>query len=66
MVGHKSLLDCYLSEHASGCDECRKEAIFAYEQTRKGKTPTQIRNAIIRGDWKSVNLSLYSSSVPPR
>lgn len=65
-VGHKSLLDCYRSEHASGCDECRKEAILAYEQTRKGKTPTQIRNAIIRGDWKSVNLALYSSLAPPR
>jgi Protein of unknown function with PCYCGC motif len=63
-VGHKSLLDCYMSEHASGCDECRKEAILAYEQTRKGKTPAEIRAAIIRGDWKSVNLVRYSNAAP--
>jgi Protein of unknown function with PCYCGC motif len=65
-VGHKSLLDCYMSEHASGCDECRKEAVLAYEQTLKGKTPAEIRASIIRGDWKSVDLERYSKGAPPR
>jgi bacterial/archaeal transporter family protein len=33
-----------------------KEAIFAYEQTKKGKTPAQIRAAIEHGDWQDVDL----------
>lgn len=53
--GHTDLLDCFASNHASTCNICRMEAIFAYEQTRKGQTPAQIRKAIIRGDWKKLN-----------
>jgi hypothetical protein len=65
-AGHKSLLDCYASTHGSECDICQKEAIFSYQQTQKGKTPTQIRAAIIHGDWKSVDLKPYlTSSVTP-
>jgi hypothetical protein len=58
-VGHKSLLDCFASEHGSQCDICQKEAVLAYQQTQKGKTPAQIRAAIIRGDWKSVDMKPY-------
>lgn len=53
--GHTSLLDCFESNHASMCNICRMEAIFAYEQTRKGQTPAQIRKEIIKGDWKKLN-----------
>ena len=53
--GHTDLLDCFASNHASTCNICRMEAIFAYEQTRKGLTPAQIRRGIIRGDWKKLN-----------
>jgi hypothetical protein len=53
--GHTDLLDCFTSNHASMCNICRMEAIFAYEQTRKGQSPGQIRKAIIRGDWKKLN-----------
>jgi len=62
-VGHKSLLDCYASNHGSECDVCQKEAIFSYQQTKKGKTPAQIRAAIIHGDWKSVDLKPYLTSL---
>lgn len=65
-VGHKSLLDCYGDAHGSECEICQKEAIFAYLQTQQGKTPTQIRTAIIRGDWKSVNLNPYMKTAPGR
>ncbi len=58
-AGHKSLLDCFASTHGSQCDICQKEAILSYQLTQKGKTPAQIRAAIIRGDWKSVNLNPY-------
>jgi hypothetical protein len=57
--GHKSLLDCYVSTHGSECDICQKEAVFSYQQTQKGKTPAQIRAAIIHGDWKSVDMQPY-------
>src|ERR1700730_10179974 len=65
-VGHKSLLDCYASEHGSECDICQKEAVLAYQQTQKGKTPAQIRAAIIRGDWKSVDMKPYMAIPPSR
>jgi hypothetical protein len=64
--GHKSLLDCYVSTHGSECDICQKEAVLAYQQTQKGKTPAQIRAAIIRGDWKSVDMQPYSKVVSAR
>src|SRR5579862_5722958 len=52
---HASLLDCFVGMHATMCNICRMEGIYAYEQTRMGQTPAQIRKAIIRGDWKKLN-----------
>ena len=57
--GHKSLLDCFVGTHGAECDVCQKEAVLAYQLTQKGKTPAQIRAAIIRGDWRPVNLNPY-------
>lgn len=65
-VGHKSLLDCYASAHGSQCDICQRETVLAYQQTQRGKTPAQIRAAIIRGDWKSVDMKPYLTNSPPR
>jgi hypothetical protein len=65
-AGHKSLLDCYVSTHGSECDICQKEAVLAYQQTQKGKTPAQIRAAIIHGDWKSVDMQPYMKTVVAR
>jgi hypothetical protein len=65
-VGHKSLLDCFASEHGSQCDICQKEAVLAYQQTQKGKTPAQIRAAIIRGDWKSIDMKPYMTGAASR
>jgi hypothetical protein len=33
-----------------------QEAVYAYEQTKKGRTPAQIRAGIERGEWQSVDL----------
>ncbi len=33
-----------------------KEAYYAYQQTKLKKTPAQIRDGIIRGDWKAIDL----------
>jgi hypothetical protein len=65
-AGHKSLLDCYVDTHGSECDICQKEAVLAYQQTQKGKTPAQIRAAIIHGDWKSVDMQPYMKTVVAR
>jgi hypothetical protein len=39
---HKSLLTCYVDEHAKQCNICLREAIIAYDMTKEGKTPEQI------------------------
>jgi hypothetical protein len=54
--GHGSLLDCYASSHTAGCGICLKESFFAYQMTTEGKNPTQIREAIIHGDWKQADI----------
>jgi hypothetical protein len=64
--GHKSLLDCFVTTHGSECDICLKEAVLSYRLTMKGKTPAQIRTAIIRGDWKSVDMNPYMSATVVR
>ncbi|MGB7847532.1 MAG: CYCXC family (seleno)protein, partial [Candidatus Acidiferrum sp.] len=63
--GHGSLLDCFVGRHGSGCDTCMKEAFYSYEQTHKGKTPAQIREAIIRGDWQKVDVAKYQKDYLP-
>jgi len=50
--GHTSLLDCYTSSHTAGCGICMAETLFAYQMTKQGKKPAEIRAAIIRGDWR--------------
>jgi hypothetical protein len=61
--GHESLLDCFVSKHGAGCGICVREDLYSYEQTRKGKTPAQIRAGIIQGAWQSVDVSKYQT--PP-
>lgn len=65
-VHHTSLLDCYSDNHASFCATCRMEAVFAYQEYRKGKTATQIREDIIAGKWRNVDLSPYSGHSKTR
>jgi hypothetical protein len=60
-VGHHSLRSCYESNHAAHCDACMKELFYTYQQTKAGKTPAQIRAAIIKGDWKSIDLDQAAS-----
>ena len=57
--GHTSLLDCFASKHGSGCGTCIYEDLYSYEQVHKGKTAAQIREGIIKGEWKSVDGTKY-------
>ena len=54
---HKSLHTCFEGTHGATCATCMKEAVFSYQQTKLGRTPGQIRSAIERGDWMSVDLA---------
>ena len=64
--GHGSLLDCFAGRHGSGCNVCRAEAFYTYEQARKGKTAAQIRAGIIGREWKSVDLTKYQQPLPAK
>ncbi len=61
-IGHESLLDCFAGKHASVCDVCIREGVYAYEQTQKKKTAAQIRAGIERGEWQQVDLSKYETA----
>jgi len=55
-LGHKSLRSCFETDHGTECSTCAKEGFFAYEQTKLGKTPAQIRAAIARREYESIDL----------
>ena len=59
-AGHTSLLSCYHGLHGSECEICKMELFYAYEETRKGKTPAQIRAGIIHGGWEKVDLAKWT------
>jgi hypothetical protein len=56
-MGHKSLRTCYETTHGAHCGTCMKELYYAYQQSKLKKTPKEIREGIIRGDWQSIDLA---------
>ena len=58
-LGHGSLLDCFTGTHAAVCNICKMEAIYAYNETAKKRSPAQIREGIIRGESQKVDLAKY-------
>jgi hypothetical protein len=54
--GHTSLRTCFESMHGAHCGICMKEAVYAYQQTKKGKTATQIRQGIMNREYDNVDL----------
>ena len=62
-AGHGSLLDCYTGKHAADCGVCLREGLYAYEQTKKGKTAAQIREGIEKGEWRTVDMTKYQTPV---
>lgn len=55
--GHRSLLDCFATKHAADCDICVREAIFAQQEHKLGKSAQQIRTEIMDGAWKSIQVT---------
>jgi hypothetical protein len=59
-LGHNSLHSCFESDHGAHCAVCMKEALYAYRETKRGKTVKQIRNGIIRGEFDQIDLEAAS------
>lgn len=55
-LDHTSLLDCYVGRHGIGCKGCQVAVVFAYEQYRNGKTATEIRSAMDKLDFLTMDL----------
>jgi hypothetical protein len=55
-LGHTSLRSCFEGLHGTECDVCAKEGVYAYQQTKLGKTPAQIRAAIEKHAYESIDL----------
>ncbi len=55
-MSHNSLHSCFEGTHGAACSTCMKEAVFSYQETKKGRTPAQIRAEIEKGDWMNVDL----------
>jgi len=47
-MGHTSLLTCFESDHAAGCDVCLSEGDMVYRMTQQGRSLDQVRQAIDR------------------
>lgn len=55
-MGHNSLHSCFEGTHGAECSTCMKEAVFAYTETKRGRTPAQVRAEIEKGLWLNVDL----------
>jgi hypothetical protein len=55
-LGHTSLRSCFENAHGTECSTCAQEGFYAYQQTRLGKTPAQIRAGIARHEYESIDL----------
>jgi Protein of unknown function with PCYCGC motif len=60
-MGHNSLHSCFEGTHGAQCSVCLKEAYYSYSMHQKGKTATQIRQGIMKGEWKQIALHTASS-----
>jgi hypothetical protein len=55
-LGHTSLRSCFEGVHGTECSTCAKEVFFAYSQTKAGRSPAEIRAAIERREYESIDL----------
>ena len=60
-MGHNSLHSCFSGTHGAVCSTCLKELYYTYTMNKQGKTARQIREGIIKGDWKSLDLQTAAS-----
>lgn len=53
---HRSLLDCYVDDHASTCLVCMKEAVLAEQMIDIGKSAKDVREAILEHKFSEVSI----------
>jgi hypothetical protein len=53
---HRSLLDCYVDDHASHCLVCMKEAVLAEQMIDAGKSAKEVREAILEHKFSEVSI----------
>jgi len=54
--GHTSLRSCFEGKHGAECQLCQAEALYAYSKSREGWSAAQIRDGIIKGEFKNIDL----------
>jgi hypothetical protein len=54
-LGHTSLRSCFETTHGAECSTCAQEGIYAYQQTKLGKTPAQIRAGIEHHEYENID-----------
>ena len=62
-VGHTSLRSCFESLHGANCYVCMKEVFYADMQQKKGKTPAQIRDGILRSEHNRLQIDEETGAV---
>ena len=55
-LGHTSLRSCFETLHGTECTTCAQEGFFAYQQTKLGKSPAEIRAMIARHAYELIDL----------
>jgi hypothetical protein len=65
-MGHSSLHSCFEGTHGAICSTCAKEGHFAYLMTKRGETPQQIRGAIERKEFESIDLQSIAATSAPK
>jgi hypothetical protein len=64
--GHKSLLDCFTSEHGVYCGVCQQEVIFCFEQNKLKRSAPQIRRGIAKSAFHKIDLAEYADKFVSR
>jgi hypothetical protein len=55
-LGHQSLRSCYETIHSTECSTCAQEGFYAYQKTKQGWTPAQIRTGIAHHEYEAIDL----------
>lgn len=58
-LDHTSLHDCFVQRHGVGCKSCQVMIVFAYEQSRLGKSAAEIRNEMEKHDFLKMDVDKH-------
>jgi hypothetical protein len=54
--GHTSLRSCFETQHGANCSVCMAEAVYTYQENKKGRNASQIRQGIMSGEFRNIQL----------